>query len=378
MRVALLGTRGVPARYSGFETCVEEVGRRLVGRGHEVLVYCRYRGQRQRTHLGMRLVNLPALRLKATETLTHTFVSALDVAWRDVDAAIVFNAANAALLPLLKGRGIPTAVHVDGLEWKRDKWSELGKRYYLASERLAVRWADRLIADSRAIQSYYLQRYAAATDYLTYGAPILDASPPARLSSIGLSAHRYHLVVARLEPENNVHLMVEGYVHSRARLPLVVVGGAPYGARYIESLKAMADERVTFLGGVWDQDLLNELYAHCLGYLHGHSVGGTNPSLLRAMGAAAPVTAIDVAFNREVLGDSGVFFRSAADVGPALERAEADPEGARARGRQAQARAAARYDWDDVAAGYEALCQALVAGRRSSSAPVEQPGRRAA
>ena len=370
MRVALLGTRGVPARYSGFETCVEEVGQRLVRRGHHVVVYCRYRGQRQRDHLGMQLVNLPALRLKATETLTHTFVSALDVVWRDVDAAIVFNAANAALVPLLRARGIPVAVHVDGLEWKRDKWSDLGKRYYLLAERLAVRWADRLIADSRGIQSYYLGRYGAPSDYLSYGAPILAPAPPRRLAGLGLAPHRYHLVVARLEPENNVHLVLEGYVNSDARHPLVVVGGAPYGERYIQSLRAMADDRVTFLGGVWDQDLLNELYAQCLTYFHGHSVGGTNPSLLRAMGAAAPVAAVGVGFNREVLGDTGVYFESPADVVATLDGAEAEPEATLARGRRAQARAAAHYDWDQVAAGYEQLCRRLVAGRQQPSAAV--------
>jgi len=335
-----------------------------VRQGHDVLVYCRYRGQHQRSHLGMRLVNLPALRLKATETLSHTFLSALDVTWRKVDAAIVFNAANAALVPLLKGRGIPVAVHVDGLEWKRDKWSDLGKRYYLLSERLAVRWADRLIADSRGIQSYYRQRYGAASDYLTYGAPILERSGAERLADVGLSPQRFHLVVARLEPENNVHLVVEGYRRSAARHPLVVVGGAPYGERYIESLRAMADDRVRFLGGVWDQELLNALYSHCLTYFHGHSVGGTNPSLLRAMGAAAPVAAIDVEFNREVLGDTGTFFVSADDVADALARAEADPASTLARGRRAQHRAAASYDWDEVATGYEQLCRELVAGRR--------------
>ncbi len=368
MRVALVGTRGVPARYSGFETCVEEVGRRLAGRGHEVIVYCRYPGQRQRHHLGMRLVNLPALRLKVAETLTHTFLSVLDVLRRDVDAVVVFNAANAALLPVLKLGRIPVAVHVDGLEWKRAKWSGLGKRWYLLSERLAVRWADRLIADSRGIQAYYRRRYGVDTEYLAYGAPVLGACAPTKLAEVGVSPHRYHLVVARLEPENNVHAIIDGYVQSDAEHPLVVVGGAPYGERYIQSLRSRADERVTFLGGVWDQVLLNELYSCCLTYFHGHSVGGTNPSLLRAMGAAAPVVSIDVEFNREVLGDTGVYFGSSADIAAAVAAAESDPEASRARGRRGQERAASLYDWDEVARGYEELCQQL-SGRPLPSSP---------
>ncbi|RFU23042.1 glycosyltransferase family 1 protein [Geodermatophilus marinus] len=361
----MVGTRGVPARYGGFETAVEEVGRRLADRGHDVVVYCRTApdaaGPRPAEHLGMRLVHLPAARRRALETLSHTALSVQHLLTHRTDVALVFNAANAPLLPLLRAARIPVATHVDGLEWKRAKWGPAGRRYYRAAEALAVRWSDVLIADAQGIADYYRDAFAAPTTLLTYGAPRIRPGAH-RLAEVGLEPRGYHLVVARFEPENHVDLVVEGYVAGAATRPLVVVGSAPYSDAYTRRVHALADDRVRFLGGVWDQELLDQLYAHACTYLHGHSVGGTNPSLLRAIGAGAAVTAFDVDFNREVVGESGRWFRTPADVARATEAAEADPAGTLRAGERARERAAA-YDWDEVAAGYEELA-ARLAGRR--------------
>lgn len=356
MKIAMVGTRGVPARYGGFETAVEEIGQRLVARGHEVVVYCR--GQQQATeHLGMQLVHLPALHRKAAETLTHTALSIAHLARHPVDVALVFNAANATMLPFI---GCPTALHLDGLEWRRGKWGRVGRRYYLAAERLGVRWADELIADARGIQDYHRTTYARESRYIAYGAPILTDTAADRLAELGLQPGCYHLVVARFEPENHVDIIVRGFVRSRARLPLVVVGSAPYAAQHVQEIhRAAEDPRVQLLGPVWDQGLLDQLYLNCASYLHGHSVGGTNPSLLRAMGAAAPVLALDVSFNREVLAESGRFFADEAEVSACVEETEQAPHAAQARGRRGQARAAATYRWEDVATDYEKLCVEL-------------------
>jgi len=361
MRIALVGTRGVPARYGGFETCVEQVGLRLVKAGHEVVVYCRTEdgAERPETFEGMKLVHLPALRKKSLETLSHTALSVLHLLRHKPDAAIVFNAANSVFLPVLRARGIPVATHVDGLEWKRTKWQGAGRLYYRMAESLAVRWSDALIADAQGIADYYDAEFDAPTDLIAYGAPILDDRSD-RLAELGLTSRGFHLVVARFEPENHVDLVVEGYRRSGAQLPLVVVGSAPYADEHTARIHSLADERVRFLGGVWDQDLLDQLYANCATYLHGHSVGGTNPSLLRAIGAGAATLAYDVTFNREVIADSGRYFRTAADVAREIERAEASPERTRQRGRRAR-QLAANYDWDDVADSYEQLCQRLVA-----------------
>lgn len=358
MRIALVGTRGVPAQYGGFETAVEEVGARLAAKDHLVRVYCRNPGQTVRRYRGMDLVNLPAVRLKALETLSHTAVSVAHLCLRGADVAIVFNAANACFLPLLGVRRVPVAVHVDGLEWRRGKWGPAGRRYYLASERLAVRWADRLIVDARAIGDYYEHRYERTGSYLPYGAPIASAGAHGRLGQLALSPQAYHLAVARLEPENHVDVIVAAHRRSSARLPLVVVGGARYGERYVRRLNEIAaqDERIRLVGGIWDQQLLDELYVNAVTYIHGHSVGGTNPSLLRAMGAATPVLALDVAFNREVLGDTGAYFQDAATLAELVEQAEIHLTRAAARGQAGQDRARRLYDWDAVADGYERLC----------------------
>jgi len=360
LSIAMVGTRGVPARYGGFETAVEEVGSRLAARGHEVRVYCRSSGDDPPSHRGMRRVVLPALRRRSLETLSHTALSVAHLLVRRTDVAIVFNAANAPLLPVLRAGRIPVATHVDGLEWQRSKWGPAGRRYYRRAEELAVRWSDALVADAQGIADYYRDEFAAPTTLLSYGAPILVDAPSDRLGDVGATPGGYHLVVARFEPENHVHLMVEGYVRSGARLPLVVVGSAPYADAYTARVHALAagDERVRFLGGVWDAELLDQLYAHAASYLHGHSVGGTNPSLLRAIGAGTPTIAYDVAFNREVLREAGRYAADADAVRRHVEEVEASPEDARAAGAALQLRAR-DYDWDVVADGYEDLARRL-------------------
>ena len=364
MRIAMVGTRGVPARYGGFETCVEEVGSRLVARGHDVVVYCRDGvpgAERLSTHRGMSLVHLPAMRRRSMETLSHTGLSVAHLARHPTDVAVVFNSANAPWLPVLGAANIPVATHVDGLEWKRAKWSGAGQRYYRLAESLSVRWSDALIADAAGIQDYYLAEFGAPTVLLTYGAPLVERGRSDRLAELGLAPGGFHLVVARFEPENHVREMVDGYVRSRSRLPLIVIGSAPYSDQYTREVRKLADGRVRFLGGVWDQGLLDQLYAGCRTYLHGHSVGGTNPSLLRAIGAGAAVVAFDVSFNREVLGGHGRYFAQTSDLPMHLEHAEADPCEVAARGEALRERAA-EYDWERVTDGYEQLCRDLVAG----------------
>ncbi|MGH8961447.1 MAG: DUF1972 domain-containing protein [Jatrophihabitantaceae bacterium] len=380
MRVALVGTRGVPARYGGFETAVEQVGLRLVKAGHEVVVYCRKTESSEpppTEYEGMKLVHLPAMRKKSLETLSHTAASVAHLMRHPVDAAIVFNSANAPFVPVLRARGIPVATHVDGLEWKRSKWQGAGRRYYRLAESMAVRWSDALIADARGIADYYAFEFGADTELIAYGAPIVTDDRPGLLAEVGVEPQQYHLVVARFEPENHVDVIVDGYRRSNAKHPLIVVGSAPYADEYTARVHGLADERVRFLGGVWDQDLLDQLYANSMTYLHGHSVGGTNPSLLRAIGAGAATTAFDVNFNKEVLLDTGRYFSTPEDVAREIELAEASPAETRERGLQAQ-RSAYRYDWDDIATRYEALCVKLatIKSRRRSGVGGGPSGRR--
>jgi glycosyltransferase involved in cell wall biosynthesis len=202
VRIALIGTRGVPARYGGFETCIEEVGQRLAAAGHQVRVYCRPGGVAEHddeldSYLGMELIHLPVVRKRSIETLAHTALSVFHRSLAAADAAIVFNSANSPLLPVIKARGIPVATHVDGLEWRRGKWGPIGQRYYRAAEALAVRWSDALIADAQGIADYYTAEFSAPTELIAYGAPILTDIGASRVAELGLRPDGYHLVVAR-------------------------------------------------------------------------------------------------------------------------------------------------------------------------------------
>lgn len=372
MKIALIGTRGVPARYGGFETAVEEIGSRMAEQGHEVVVFCRTAPEDQHLseYKGMKLVHLPSVKKRSLETLSHTALSVVDKSLKGVDSAIVFNAANAALLPVVRARRIPVATHVDGLEWRRGKWSGTGQTYYRVAEQLAVRWSDALIADAQGIADYYSEEFHAPTRLIAYGAPILDDVATDKLAPLGVEPGEFHLVVARFERENHVLEIVKGYVASDAVHPLVVVGSAPYANDYTAEIQQAAadDPRVKLVGGLWDQDQLDQLYAHCLTYLHGHSVGGTNPSLLRAGGAGAFTVAYDVNFNREVIRSTGEYFNRPSDLPGIFDKVESDPSWVRARAKEFQT-SMDRYDWDKVALDYETLGLDLVEGNYSRKRP---------
>ncbi len=365
MRIAILGTRGVPAKYGGFETAVEEIGKRLVQRGYEVTVYCRNPGQKMHDYLGMHLVNLPALRHRFTETLSHTALSASHAVIKDrPDVVLLLNAGNAPMLKPLKMAGIPTAIHLDGLESKREKWRGAGARYYRWAEDASVRWGQEVIADAQAIADHVQQKYGRECAVIAYGAPVINPAAD-RLAELDLKAGRYHLVVARIEPENHVLEAVQAFVSSAEERRLVVVGSAPYSQGYVDTVRhsAQGDARVTLAGGIYDQELLDQLYGHACTYIHGHSVGGTNPSLLRAMGAGAAVLAFDVEFNREVTDDQALFWSNAPELTAIVDRIAAGQEEQTLSELRvkSQHRIADEYQWETIVDKYEALIARLAA-----------------
>jgi glycosyltransferase involved in cell wall biosynthesis len=371
VKVTLMGTRGVPALYGGFETAVEEIGKRLVTRGYDVTVYCRNPGQHLTEYAGMRLVNVPAIRHRMAETLSHTALSTAHAIIADhPDVVLLLNAGNAPLLKPLALAGIPTAIHLDGLESKREKWRGAGAKYYRWAERASIRWGREVIADAQAIADHVQREYGRTCVVIPYGAEVIDPGSD-RLAELDLEAQGFHLVVARFEPENHVLDAVHAYRASTETRPLVVVGSAPYSQWYVEKVReaARGDARIRFAGGIYDQALLDQLYAHCVTYIHGHSVGGTNPSLLRAMGAGAPVLAYEVEFNREVTAGEAFFWADADALTSVLDqvaRHEHDGRLAELRilGRE---RVRTAYQWDAVTDDYEALIRRLAASRKRST-----------
>jgi glycosyltransferase involved in cell wall biosynthesis len=362
LRVALIGSRGIPNRYGGYETLMEELAVRLAARGFRVTVYCRSHSTPPalRSYRGAELVVLPTVRTKYLDTPVHTFLSCLHAAREGYDAALVVNSANAVFVPLLRLAGIPVALHVDGIEKRRAKWGPVGRFVYALSERLACVLPDIVVTDAEVIRRHYLRRYRTESVPIAYG---VEPRPPAEegvLKRLGLADRQYFLYVSRFEPENNPHRVIEAYRQVGGDLPLVMVGGAPYAAGFIRGFTEGADPRILFPGPIYG-DGYRELLSHALAYIHATEVGGTHPALVEAMGYGNCAMVNDTPENREVAGDVALYFRAAAPamLAEQLEWVREHPDHARARGRAAARRAALLYDWERVTDQYEKLFRGL-------------------
>ncbi len=364
-RIALLGSRGIPARYGGYETLMEELAPRLARAGFDVTVYCRshYTPRSLTEYRGVSLRVLPTLRTRHLDTPVHTFLSCFDALGRGAerfDAALLVNGANGLFVPLLTLGGTAVALHVDGIERQRAKWGLLGRAVYALSERLACVLPAALVTDAEVIRAYYLERYGADSTVITYGVEARPVAAGETLARLGLASRRYFLYVSRFEPENNPHRVVEAYRRVGGELPLVMVGDAPYAAEFIAGLRARADRRVLFPGAIYGEGY-RELLSHALAYVHATEVGGTHPALVEAMGYGNCVLVNETPENREVAGDAGRYFRALEPESLArrLEEVRESPEAAREAGERAAGRARRRYSWDAVAERYAELFRRL-------------------
>lgn len=368
LRVAVVGDRGIPARYSGFSTLVEQLAPRLAAdHALDVTVYCRnhYYEDRSAEYHGVRRVFLPAPGGKNFESIVHSTLAILHAAFSGFDLVIVADPGNAPFgLPLWLRR-TPTLYLTDGLGWQRRKWNALQRQYYRWSETVCVRLATWMVSDSRAMQAYYRTTHGVASTFIPYSGDVGDPPDVAALTRYGVEPGEYYLVVARIEPENNVDLIIREYRAAGLTRKLIVVGSSPYGTAYSRAVADQADAQVLCPGGIFESSALNALYANCYAYLHGHEVGGTNPSLLRAMHGGAACIPIDVVFHREVVGDDVPFFAKASgNLAAVLSRIDADPAEVHRLGAAARARADRLYRWDAVAAAYARLVREVVAARR--------------
>lgn len=323
MRIAILGTRGIPASYGGFETFAEHLSTRLVARGHEVTVYGRahYVSPRQLKYHGVRLKVLPTIRHKYFDTVVHCFLSAVHAVSSRFDAALICNAANAPFAPILRLTGTPIALNVDGLEHKRKKWGWLGRSYYLAAERLATILPNVMVTDAKVIQDYYMARYNAPSEMIAYGSEVERRPDRAAVRRWRAEPNRYVLYVSRLEPENNARLVIEAFKRVRTAYRLLIVGDAPYAHDYITDLKdrARGDKRIVFTGFVFGQDY-RALQQNAYCYVHATEVGGTHPALLEAMGYGNCVLTLATPENIEAVGDAGIPYENEFDLAEKLQR----------------------------------------------------------
>lgn len=364
MRIAMVGTRGIPAAYSGFETAVEHLAARFSARGHEVTVYCRpHMTERRETYAGARLVHLPTVRSKHLDTFAHTLVSTVHLATRGrPDVALYFIAGNAPVVPLARLSGIPSVLQIDGLDSERAKWSGPAKAYLRWAERIAPSAATIAVTDSAAVADLYEQRTGRRIPWIPYGAELPDPGDAGWCRRLDVEPGRFVLFVGRLVPENNAHLLVAAHRATRAGWPLVVVGDAPYSDDYIASLKADAGPDVRFPGYVFG-DGYRELVHRCGIMCIPTEVGGTHPVIVEAMAAGAALVVSDHAPNVEVVGDAAAVFPldgGAPALAAVLDSLAADPAHRERLGSAAAARVAARYTWNACAESYLRLCEAVL------------------
>ncbi len=362
MNLAILGTRGVPASYGGFETFAEELGRRLAQRGHRVTVYGRngFVDPTLESYKGMRLVVLPALYTKHLETVSHTLLSAIHAMGQGYDAVLLCNAANAPFVRMLQLSGAPVALNVDGLERKRRKWGVAGRAYYGICERLAALIPDLLITDAEVIQRYYRRCYRADSQMIVYGGDLERPTGTTALDELGLKPNEYLLYVSRFEPENNPDRVAESYSRVCGHRRLVMVGGAPYADELQRRLQQRADERVLIPGPIYG-DGYRQLLFNCRIYIHATEVGGTHPALVEAMGAGRPVLYYDTPENREVAGTAGrsFSFSGARSLERLLDEITEDDGTLAELGSRSRRRVEDRFLWSDVADAYEKVLRNL-------------------
>jgi glycosyltransferase involved in cell wall biosynthesis len=377
MKIAILGTRGIPASYSGFETAAEELASRLTERGHDVVVYCRPHvvDRKLASHKGARLVHLPTIQNKYLDTFVHTLLSALHAAQvTRPDVALFFIAGNSPLCRITRAAGIPTLINIDGLDSDRQKWPAPAKAYLRFAESGAPRWADQAITDSHAVAETFERRYGRRIGVVPYG--VEDPGHDGRhvLEELGLESRRYILFVGRLEPENNPHMLVEAFARidrRRARgMKLAIVGGAPYADDYIRQVRRTADPRVVFPGYVFGRRYW-ELQRHAYLFCAPTGVGGTHPVILEAMAAGNCVLVNDHPPNAETVGDAGIYFSGQAgadSLAQQLERLLGD-EPLVARYRERARHRAQQYSWDAVTDEYERLLTAVFDAPRPGRLP---------
>lgn len=358
LRIAIMGIRGIPANYGGFETFAEHLSIRLVNLGHDVTVYGRsnsikYEGE---YFHGVRLVILPTISHKYFDTVAHTFLCVVHALKERYDVILICNSANSIFSFIPRLAGTPVALNVDGLEWKRAKWNFLGRWFYIISEYLATMLPTEVVTDARDIEKYYLEKFGTRSTYIPYGTPVGRVETREVLRKFNLQPQHYVLYVSRMEPENNAHLVVKAFEKVKTDLKLVMVGDAPYNGKYIEDLKRTQDPRIIFTGYVFGPGY-RELQSNAYFYVQATEVGGTHPALLEGMGHGNCVLANDVPEHREVLGDAGFFFRTDlnGNLHDQMQYLLDNPRLVRAAGEKAQARVVEHYTWDKITSDYEKL-----------------------
>jgi glycosyltransferase involved in cell wall biosynthesis len=361
LSIAMLGSRGIPARYGGSETAIEEIGGRLAKRDYRIVVYCRRHNSQTeaREYRGMERVVLPSIHRKNWDTPSHTFLSLLHLLCKEhVDVVHFHGVGNAIFLPFLKLTSLKTVVTVDGPDWERPKWGWLARRVLKLSASLTARMADSVITDNLVSQKLFREKFSRATEYIPYGTYAMDEKETDELEKFGLVKDEYLLYVGRLIPDKGVHLLVKAFEKVRTTKKLAIVGGNPYFPEYIRELKSTKDQRIQFLGYIYDRPY-RQLCGNAYLYVHPLIVDGTSPQLLQAMGYGNCIVSSDLPEINDVVGDAARRFPcgDTDKLGSVLQELVADPDTVQVYKKKAQERVSRLFNWDGIAAEHERVYQ---------------------
>ena len=370
LKISIIGSRGYPYVYSGYETLVKNIGERMVTGGAQVTVYCHSYlfDQKPKQLNGIHLKYIPTIKSKSLSQPIHSFLAFWHAAFSNADVVLVLNVSNGPFGFITRLFKKPTLINVDGLEWMRPKWKGFGAIYFKWAAKMAVRFMDLIVTDAVAMQTIYKNEFKTDSVVITYGADSNKGASESLLNKRQLQTQDYYLIVGRMIPDNNSDIIIEGFINSSSTKKLVIVGDVPYQDAYATKIKSYQDDRLVFTGYITNGDELASLYKYCFAYMHGHEFGGTNPTLLKAMANGCAIGAIDTVFSREVLQNDqfGTYFKK--DIYALsnwFQWAEANTEKLSALRLIVSNGLNEKYDWDLVTDLYLYHLKALVNKKRA-------------
>jgi len=370
LKISIIGSRGYPYVYSGYETLVKNIGERMVTGGAQVTVYCHSYlfDQKPKQLNGIYLKYIPTIKSKSLSQPIHSFLAFWHAAFSNADVVLVLNVSNGPFGIITRLFKKPTLINVDGLEWMRPKWKGFGAIYFKWAAKMAVRFMDLIVTDAVAMQTIYKNEFNTDSVVITYGADSNKGASESLLNKWQLQSQDYYLIVGRMIPDNNSDIIIEGFINSSSTKKLVIVGDVPYQDAYATKIKSYQDDRLVFTGYITNGDELASLYKYCFAYMHGHEFGGTNPTLLKAMANGCAIGAIDTVFSREVLQNDqfGTYFKKdISGLSNWFQWAEANTDKLSALRLIVSNGLNEKYDWDLVTDLYLYHLKALVNKKRA-------------
>lgn len=363
MRIAIIGSRGIPNQYGGFEELSEKLSIHLKKKGHEPMVYASHKHPYQESeYQGVQIIHKydPENWMGSFGQFIYDLICIIDSRKRDFDVILQLGYTSSSIWWWLFPRKVRVLTNMDGLEWKRSKYNKLTRRYLRYAEKLAAKHSHLLVADNIEIEHYLQNKFINQKVTIPYGADIPTSIESSHLNKYGVQSKKFKLLIARMEPENNIETVIKGVISSKSKAPLIVIGNLDTGhGKYL--VKKYQDPKIRFCEAEYNKEILNSLRQSCSIYFHGHSVGGTNPALLEAMAAQSFIVAHDNPFNRATLANNAQFFSDASDITKLIDKPlESDTKLTFIKNNLTLIRE--RYNWKIIGDQYEVTMQQLMIG----------------